>query len=188
MRWPSMIRKLLSFAIKNCAFLAVVSQTILLLLATNFGLTAQAASLPSWLAAAKQVDVGQLGNGSAAVVIGQWTDFSVDATGKFTWTERRALRVLDLRAAERYLKVVGYENTDESVASIQAWSLSPTGKVLQSEKKDVATAASYPTFILYSDDRAKIVNIPGVETGSLIGYEMVRTGRLPLNGVRFGLE
>jgi Domain of Unknown Function with PDB structure (DUF3857) len=159
-----------------------------LLLVAGAGPTGKAASLPDWLAAAKQVDIGQFGAGSAAVVVGQWTDFSVDATGKFLWTERCALRVLDLRAAERYLRVIGYENTDESVVSIQAWSVSPSGRVLQSDKKNVATASAYPSFILYSDDRTKIVSIPGTETGSLVGYELIRTGHLPLSGVRFGLE
>ena len=40
-------------------------------------------ALPDWLAAAGRVDIGHFGDGSEAVVIGQWTDFTADASGKF---------------------------------------------------------------------------------------------------------
>src|SRR5271169_3008582 len=60
-------------------------------------------SVPDWLSAAGRVDLGHFGEGSAAVVLGEWTDFTVDATGKFVMTERRALRVLNRRSAEPYL-------------------------------------------------------------------------------------
>jgi len=148
----------------------------------------RAASVPDWLAAAKQVDFGHLGDGSAAVVVGEWVDFSVDANGKFVSTERRAIRVLNLRAAERYLRAVGYENTDESVSSIQAWAITGAGRVVESQKKDLVTRASYPEFVLFSDDRVKAINISGAEDGSLVGYEIVRSGRLPLHGESFFLE
>jgi hypothetical protein len=67
----------------------------------------RADSVPDWLAAAGRSELGTFGNGSAAVVVGEWTDFTVDATGKFVMTERRALRVLNRRAAERFLDAVG---------------------------------------------------------------------------------
>jgi hypothetical protein len=121
-------------------------------------------------------------------VVGEWVDFSVDANGKFVSTERRAIRVLNLRSAERYLRAVGYENTDESVSSIQAWAITGAGRVVESQKKDLVTQASYPEFVLFSDDRVKAINISGAEDGSLVGYEIVRSGRLPLHGESFFLE
>jgi hypothetical protein len=161
---------------------------VVLLLCAGPGTVERAASAPDWLAAARQVDTGALGAGSPAVVIGEWTDFNVDATGKFVETERRALRVLNLKQADRYLQAVGYENSDESVVSIQAWSISSSGRVLQTEKKNLATESSFPGFVLFSDNRVKVLSIAGAEDGAVVGYEIVRSGRLPLEGERFMLE
>ncbi len=62
---------------------------------------ALAANAPDWLLAASKVDVGQFGSGSAAIVVAQSTDFTVDGTGKFVQRERRAIRVLNRQEASR---------------------------------------------------------------------------------------
>ena len=148
----------------------------------------RADAAPEWLTSAGRADLGQFGQGSAAVILENWTDFSVDATGKFVQTERCALRVLNRRAAERYLQAVGFENNTTKVSSIQAWSISPNGRIIQSGKKDLINEAGYPGFEVYSDDRIKKIAIPGAEDGSLVGYEIVTQGYIPINGERFRME
>ncbi len=138
--------------------------------------------------AAGRADLAHFGDGSAAVILGSWTDFSVDVTGKFTQTERSAIRVMNRRAADRYLQAVGYENNDTKVTSIQTWSVSTTGRVTQSGKKDMINEAGYPGFEVFSDDRVKRIAIPGAEDGSLVGYEIVTQGHIPINGERFQME
>ena len=150
--------------------------------------SARADSVPDWLAAANRVDLNHFGDGSPAVIVEQWDDFTVDATGKFVSIERKALRVLDRRSADRYLSAVGHENNDSTVLSIQTWSISPAGRVMQSSKKDVVTQASFAEFELFSDSRAKMVRVPNPEVGSLVGFEVVRQGRIPIGGKRFWLE
>jgi hypothetical protein len=145
-------------------------------------------SAPDWLSAAGRVDLGHFGDGSAAVIVGQWTDFTVDATGKFVMTERRALRVLNRRSAEPYLDAVGFENNDTKVTSIQTWTIAPSGRVTQSAKKDLITASDFASFEVFSDDRVKMIKIPGAEDGSLVGLEVVTQGRLPISGRRFRME
>ena len=149
---------------------------------------ALAASTPDWLSAANQVDLGHFGDGSAAVVVGQWTDFSVDATGKFTLTERCAIRVLHRKAAEPYLTAAGHENNDTKVTSIETWTIDPSGHVTQSGKQDLIITSAYADFILFADDRVKLIQPPGATDGSLIGYEVVSQGRIPINGEDFQLE
>jgi len=185
-----MIRKSSSSASSRRAILAgaLLGGLAIICAGASVGPLVRAASVPDWLATARQVDLAHFGDGSAAVIVAASTDFSVDATGKFQSTERRAIRVLNVKAAEPYLRAIGYENTDESVISIQAWTISSAGRVLESQKKDLITAAAYAQFELFSDARAKIVNIPGAEDGALVGYEVVRSGHLPLNGERFVLE
>jgi hypothetical protein len=148
----------------------------------------RAESVPDWLATANHVDLGHLGDGAAAVIVGEWNDFTVDATGKFVSTERRAIRVLNRRSADRYLKAVGYENNDTKVQSIQTWSISPSGRIVLSGKKDLITEAGFAEFELFSDDRVKLINIPGAEDGSLVGFEIVTQGRIPISGEKFRME
>jgi hypothetical protein len=160
---------------------------VLLLCPTDRSIT-RADSAPDWLVAAGRVDLGHFADGSAAVVLGDWTDFSVDGSGKFVETERTAIRVLNRRAAERYLQAVGYENNETKVTSIQTWAISSAGRVTQSGKKDLISEAGYAGFELYSDERIKRVVIPGAEDGSLVGYEIVTQGRTPIKGRRFQME
>jgi hypothetical protein len=149
---------------------------------------APATSAPDWLMAANHVDLGHFGDGSAAVVVGEWTDFSVDAAGKFTLTERSAIRVLNRKSAERYLNAEGFENNDTKVTSIQTWAIDSAGHVTQSSKKDLVMGAAYADFIMFADDRVKMIPAPGAEDGSLVGYEVVSQGRIPINGEQFQIE
>ncbi len=148
----------------------------------------RAESAPEWLSAAGRADLGHFGDGSGAVVLGNWTDFSVDAAGKFVETERSAMRVLNRRAAEHYLQAVGFENNDTKVTSIQTWSISASGHITQSGKKDLINEADYPDFAVFSDDRVKKIIIPGAEDGALVGYEIVTQGHIPIKGERFRME
>ena len=99
----------------------------------------------------------RFGSGSAGVVVAETTDFTVDATGRFSETQRRAIRVLNVRAAEPYLVAHGEENVDSSVTSIAAWTVAPSGRVVESQKKDVNVTAAFAEFELFSDSKEKYV-------------------------------
>ena len=148
----------------------------------------RADSAPGWLTDAGRADIGHLADGSAAVILGDWTDFSVDATGRFTETERRAMRVLNRRAADRYLDAVGDENNDTKVTLIQTWAISPAGRLTVSGKKDIVSAAAIAGFEVFDDSRVKTIRIPGAEDGALVGYQIVTQGRIPIKGERFAME
>ena len=153
------------------------------------GRTARSAdSAPDWLAAANHTDVGVFGTGSAAVVLGSWTDFTVDATGKFVMTERRAVRVLNRRAAEPYLVAEGEENSDTKVTSIRTWTVAPSGRVTPTSKKDLITAAGFSAFEEFTDVRKKLISPPGADDGSLIGTEVITEGHLSIGGEKFEME
>ena len=170
--------------------LAVLARLLLgtVLLCLGSDSISRADSVPDWLTAAGRVDLGHFGDGSAAVVVGEWTDFTVDASGKFVMTERRALRVLNRRSADQYLNAVGNENNDTKVTSIATWAISPSGRVTQSGKKDLITGSDFASFEVFSDDRVKMIKIPGAEDGSLVGFEIVTQGRLPISGEKFRME
>lgn len=166
----------------------LLALAVTILLAVSDRSISRAESAPEWLVAAGRVDLGHLGDGSAAVVVSSSTDFNVDATGKFIQTERMVLRIFNRRSAGPYLQAVGYENTDKKVTSIQTWTISPAGRVTTSAKKDIINEASYPDFVMFSDERVKKLIVPGTEDGDLIGYEIVTQGRSPINGETFSME
>jgi len=187
MRLPKTIRKSSFSGSSSHPILARLFLAAVLLCLGSHS-TSRADTAPDWLAAAGRMDLAHFGDGSAAVVVGQWTDFTVDATGKFVMTERRALRILNRRSADRYLDAVGYENNDRKVTSIQTWTISPSGRVTQSGKKDLITMADVADFEVFSDDRVKMIKIPGAEDGSLVGCEIVTQGQLPIGGEKFQME
>jgi transglutaminase-like putative cysteine protease len=151
-------------------------------------ITASGAAVPEWLDAARHVELGEFGKGTPGVIVESRIDFSVDASGRFIEKEHVAIRVLNRRAAEPYLHVVGYEDSNQSVVSLQAWSIGPDGRVETTDKKDIATRASFEDFVLYSDSRVKSAAIPSVQDGSLVGYEIIRQGKNVIQGRRFALE
>jgi hypothetical protein len=65
--------------------------TLLAALVCLLAARVDAADLPEWLEAARRTNLGEFGKGAAAVIIEQRTEFTVDATGKFTSKERAAL-------------------------------------------------------------------------------------------------
>jgi hypothetical protein len=172
-----------NFATASCVLLG-----LLLLFCPTDRSISRAESAPDWLVAAGKVDLAHFGDGSAAVILGEWTDFTVDATGKFVMTERRAMRVLNRRSADRYLEAEGQENNSGKVTSIQTWSIAPTGKLTLSGKKDIVTIAGFGSFEEFTDVRLKRVSTPGAEDGSLVGSEIVTEGRIPISGEKFQME
>lgn len=172
-----------NFATAGCVLLGL----LLMFCPTDRSISC-AESTPDWLVAAGKVDLAHFGDGSAAVILGEWTDFTVDATGKFVMTERRAMRVLNRRSADRYLDAEGQENNAGKVTSIQTWSIAPTGKITVSGKKDIVTIAGFGSFDEFTDVRLKRVSTPGAEDGSLVGFEIVTEGRIPINGEKFQME
>jgi hypothetical protein len=173
----------------NWARAVPIAALCLLSLCSIGGSTVWAApAAPAWLLDASRVDLGRLGEGVPAVIVGDWRDFSVDATGKFLMTERCAIRVLTVRSATKYLEAGGVENRDIQIISIQTWALSPSGRVTQSSPKDVGTVPQHPQFDEFKDVRRKSVRIPGVEDGSLIGFEIVTQGRNAVAARQFQME
>src|ERR1700681_1103121 len=187
MRLPKMIRKLSFSGSSRPTVLARLFLGALLLCLGGHSIS-RADSVPDWLSAAGRVDLGHFGDGSAAVILGKWTDFNVDATGKFVLTERTALRVLKRRSAEEYVNAVGSENSDSKVTSIQTWAISPSGHVTQSGKKDLISVAGFTAFDEFTDVRVKMIKTPGAEDGSLVGFEVVTQGRIPISGEKFQME
>ena len=186
MRSPKTTRKLsCSKGSKIQVAACLILGAILLLCPTDKSISS-AESIPDWLATANRIDLGHFGDGAAAVIVGNWNDFTVDGSGKFVLTERRAMRVLNRRSAERFLRAVGFETTESRFHSDLGNRFVRTRHSIG--EKDVVTEAGFAGFEVFSDDRVKLIEIPGAEDGSLVGFEVVSQGRIPINGEKFRME
>src|SRR5258708_33364429 len=156
MRLPKTTRKSWFFASSSGVVAACSCLLgVIFLLCAHPGAVSRADSAPDWLAAANRVDLNHFGDGSAAVIVEQWDDFTVEPSGKFVSIERKALRELNRRSDDRYLTAAGFENNDTVVTSIQTWSISPSGRVMQSAKKALGTQPSFAEVELFASSRAK---------------------------------
>ena len=93
----------MSFASSKFAAGACLLLGAVILLCPSDRAISRADSAPEWLSAAGRADLGDFGKGSAAVILGNWTDFNVDATGEFPRQSIDALGkagLLGLTAAE----------------------------------------------------------------------------------------
>src|SRR5665213_327475 len=107
---PNKTRKSWFCALNRNSARACLLLGVLLFLCPTDRSISRAESAPEWLVTAGKADLAHFGDGSAAVILGEWTDFTVDASGTFVMTERRGMRVVELRSADGFLNAVGQEN------------------------------------------------------------------------------
>ncbi|MBC7187650.1 MAG: DUF3857 domain-containing protein [Calditrichaeota bacterium] len=94
----------------------------------------------------------------------------------FTLFERhRIVKILN-RRGERFANVAVPYGADSRVELLQARCISPQGEISVVEPKKVYDVNLYPSFVFYSDQRAKLFAVPGIEPGSVVEYRYrVRT-------------
>jgi len=95
-----------------------------------------------------------------AVIVEQWDDFTVDASGKVCVDQRKALRVLNRRSADRYLTAAGFENNDTVVLQSRLVHIS-SGRVMQWAERCGDPGSL--RFELVSDSRAKVLRAQSEE-------------------------
>jgi len=88
---------------------------------------------------------------------------------------RRAYKILRPEAREDYAEVAVHFDLETKLSYLKAWAIPPTGPEYEvSEKEAIETALQEE---LYSDKRYKILRIPAVKPGSIVGYEYVQKKR-----------
>lgn len=86
------------------------------------------------------------------------------------YQRHRIIKILNARGL-KYANVAIPYSPNSFVDGIQARTISPKGEIQILEKKDIFDINLYPNFIFYSDQRAKLFTMPGVENGSVIEYQ-----------------
>ncbi len=105
-----------------------------------------------------------------AVVLMHEKVVTVDASGKITTVERRALRILQREGKGDALARAFYLSKFSQVKELEAWLIAPGGKVTAYGKKETIDRVSDPNDI-YDEGRIKLINASGdADVGYIFGY------------------
>jgi hypothetical protein len=142
---------------------------VLLLLAAGLWGPSATAGTPDWLRQAAAETLPKYPEDTKAVVLldEQWT--TVKDNGEITTVHRRAYRILRPEGRKRSI-VGGYFGSETKLTSLKGWSIPAQGKEYEVKEKDAVETAAFSE-ALYGDTRYKILEIPGAEPGSVVGYE-----------------
>jgi hypothetical protein len=142
--------------------------------ASAFPLSFGSATAPDWMHAQQSLPVPDHDPKAEAVILYQESNITVSSNGKVKRLDRRVLKLLrpDSRtwAWPRF-----YFSNLSPITSLHGWSIPPNGKDFEMRDRDIIEASvDLDGGELMSDSRMKLMQIPGAEVGTLVGYEVER--------------
>src|SRR5947207_7348111 len=130
---------------------------------------------PDWMREAARQTLPTYPPETVAVVLLDERITTVKDKGEIETLYRRAYKILRPEAREDYAEVAVHFDLETKLSYLKAWAIPPTGPEYEvSEKEAIETALQEE---LYSDKRYKILRIPAVKPGSIVGYEYVQKKR-----------
>src|SRR5579863_6263400 len=137
---------------------------------------ALADSAPDWLRAAARDKLPDYPKDTIAVVLVDEGEETIKDNGEIEYHARRAIKLLRPEAREKYGSVWVNFSNDTKLTYLKAWTITPDGHELALKEKDAAEVG-LTSFEVYSDYRAKTLQFPEANVGSVVGYEYVQKRR-----------
>jgi hypothetical protein len=131
---------------------------------------AAAADIPAWLAEAALVKVADHPPETEAVYLLDERVVTVRPDGTFRANCRVALRILRPGGIDQARQLAVASGFDTKILSMKGWGVTEGRKTAKVTDKDVLETGLAPD-TLYTDICIKILNVPGVGVGSLVGFE-----------------
>ncbi len=151
------------------------SSLLFLLLAAGVAAPGATAGVPEWLRAAARETLPAYADDTDAVLLLDEQVTTVKDSGEIKTRYRRAYKILR-PDGRRYRLVTVYFDSETALTYLKAWSITANGQEYETKEKDaIETAAFNET--LYEDTRHKILEIPGADPGSVVGYEFEQRRR-----------
>src|SRR5262249_39263800 len=136
---------------------------------------AACAGTPDWLRALANAPAKKYADDVNAVVLLDEEETTVHDNGEIVTQGRRAYRIL--RPEGRRMAQFELEFDDETkIKSLRGWSITVKGQEYEAREKD-AFERSLSTYEVFSDDKEKILALPGGEVGTVVGFEFERRKR-----------
>src|SRR5260370_42503700 len=133
---------------------------------------------PAWVQALVSAPLPQHDEKTDAVLLYSEEILNVQPNGKIKETDRAAYKILR-PDGRRFGKLHFAFTPDSKITSLHAWCIPAQGKDYEVKEKD-ATERGYSDVEggeLYTDLRAKIVEIPAAEPGNIVGFEIEHDDR-----------
>ncbi len=132
------------------------------------------ASTPDWLRAAAQQTLPEYPKDTNAVMLLSEQITTVKDSGEIETLYRAAYKIL--RPAGRgFGNVEVHFDSQTKLTYLKAWGIPADGKDFEVKEKDAVEKGTSGEF--YSDQRVKILEIPGADPGNVIGFEFVQKRR-----------
>lgn len=157
------------------------------------------AGTPDWLKQASQTTLPTYPDDPDAVVLLDERLTTVSPRGEVRTTYRRAYRILRPSGRNRGIVTVYFDN-ETQLTFLKAWSVTAKNEEYEVKERDAIETAAFSES-LYADTRYKLLQIPGTQPGSVIGYEYQQRQRpfvlqtlwffqrdIPVRRARFTLE
>jgi hypothetical protein len=143
---------------------------VLLVLLTACLLPATAADVPVWLSDAASLMLPDHSPETEAVVLLDEQGTKVNPDGTINTSRRRAVKVLRKGGIDEARLLVLANAYDTKIRSMTGWNVTEGRKTLKVTMKDAIETGLAPD-TLYSDVSMRILAVPSVAVGSIVGFE-----------------
>lgn len=135
------------------------------------------AKVPEWLQQQAAMEVSPQPADVVAVRLLTESELVVDADGKVRRLERGAVRILR-RGGELHSIARAAQNSWNKVRQMRAWSIPASGKPVEVGTKDAVETSIVDVEggELISDQRMKVLGVPGAGVGATVGFEIETEG------------
>ena len=143
---------------------------VLVVLLTACLLPATAADVPAWLAEAASLTLPAYPPETGAAVLLDEQNTELTSKGALITTCRRAVKVLRQSAVDDASRLALTSAYDSKIRSMTGWNVTAGRKPVKITMKMVIETGLAPD-TLYADINLKMLVVPGVEPGSVVGFE-----------------
>jgi hypothetical protein len=133
------------------------------------------ASTPDWLRTLAQPSAKRYANDVNAVVLLDEAETTVKETGEIVWHARLAYRILRPEGKSYAQHKVPFDS-ETRITYLHGWSITVQGQEYEAKEKD-AFESSLSSYEIYSDEKEKILVLPGADVGTVVGFEYERKER-----------
>jgi transglutaminase-like putative cysteine protease len=124
---------------------------------------------PDWLKQAAQASLPTYPDDTDAVVLLDDRSTTVSSAGEVRTTYRKAFKILRPGGRTKGTLYV-YFDSETQLTFLKAWSITSTNEEYEVKENEATETAAFSES-LYADTRFKVLRIPAVQPGNVIGYE-----------------
>jgi hypothetical protein len=128
-----------------------------------------ASSVPEWLRTLAQQPQKHYADDVDAVVLLDSAETTVKDDGEIITSARIVYRILRPEGKKYATREVVFDN-ETKINYLHGWSITAKGQEYEAKDKD-ALERSVTSFEIYSDEKEKILILPGADVGTVVGFE-----------------